>query len=71
MIIWHADAKHDSPVQMECETPGYPNRTTTDEPMYDNTHFVDKADAWDALVKEIEAYVNDPSVERLRQVLFK
>lgn len=46
------------PVEMECEKFGYPNKTTTGETMYDNTHFRTIESAWKSILESIAAGVS-------------
>lgn len=43
------------PIAHTCEVFGYPNRTTSGETMYENTFFMERADAWDAVRSNLEA----------------
>jgi len=51
-------------VERECETFGYPNRCTNGETMYENSHFLTPREAWDKLVREIEAGMGLDASER-------
>lgn len=42
-------------VERECETFGYPHCDSAGSTMYENTHFRTPAEAWDKLVRELEA----------------
>ena len=46
------------PVEMECEEFGYPKRTTDGEIMYSNTHFKTELEAWNSIIKSVEAGVS-------------
>jgi len=52
---WRGTDGDIEPVPFECEVWGYPNRTTTLEPMYDNTHFKTIGEAWKSIRRSWEA----------------
>lgn len=54
------------PLEQECETFGWPNRTTDGEPMYDNTHFATMKEAWDSIRRSVWAGVRLAGDEMLR-----
>jgi len=47
-----------APVPFECEVWGYPNKTTTGEDMYENTHFRMEEEAWRSINRSWEAGVS-------------
>ena len=46
------------PVEMECEEFGHPNKTSTGETMYVNTHFRTEEEAWASIKRSVEAGVS-------------
>ena len=46
------------PVEMECEEFGHPNKTSTGETMYSNSHFKTEREAWESIMRSVEAGVS-------------
>lgn len=53
--VWTASDDRTSVVPVECEEPGYPHRDVHGVTMYENTHFLSEADAWDHLLRNAKA----------------
>ena len=57
MKIYRGTDGDTKPVEMECYEFGYPNKTTTGEIMYANTHFKTERDAWESILRSVKAGV--------------
>jgi hypothetical protein len=57
------------PVEVEAETPAYPNRDSDGQTIFENTRFLERANAWDYWVREHLAglKLDSAKVEILRQ----
>jgi hypothetical protein len=58
-----------SPVEVEAETPACPNRDSDGQTIFENTRFLERANAWDYWVREHLAglKLDSAKVEILRQ----
>jgi len=55
MKIYRGTDDDMSPVEMECDEFGHPNKTTCGETMFINTHFRTEAEAWDSILTSAQA----------------
>jgi len=63
IICWRGSDGDVEPVKCICnENFGYPNNCTDEtgkqETMYENTHFLNKEDAWNSIVKSVKAGIS-------------
>jgi hypothetical protein len=59
------------PVEVQAETPAYPNRDSDGQTIFENTHFLERTKAWKCCVDEHLAglKLDSAKVETLRQQL--
>ena len=57
MKVWKKSATADVPVEVEVEILEYPHRDSDDETIYENSHFAEKSDAWDAIIETARSRV--------------
>ncbi len=48
---------HPEPIAVECETPCWPNLDADGDKIYENSHFLSKAAAFEELIKNLNARV--------------
>jgi hypothetical protein len=48
---------------MQCEVFGYPKRTTCGDRMFENTHFLTRAEAWESIRQSAEAEIKWAAVQ--------
>lgn len=58
MKVFKVDTRNTTVREVECETPGYPNKDVEGDVMYENTHFATAGEAWDRLESCCKAAVN-------------
>ena len=58
MKIYRGTDGDNYPVEMKCKKFGYPYKTICGETMYNNTHFLTKHEAWESILKSVNARVS-------------
>lgn len=55
ITVYRGSDGDNEPREMQCEVSGYPQRTTCGERMFENTHFLTRAEAWESIRQSAEA----------------
>jgi hypothetical protein len=71
ITVWRGSDGDDAPVEMQCKVFGFPNRTSSGEQMYQNTHFRTEAEAWQSILRSAKAglSLSNSRLESCRVVL--
>lgn len=65
--MWKVVYGSPSPVEVEAEIPSYPHRDSDGDQIFENTHFIERGDAWIKHVREHRAGLS-LSARRLRDL---